>query len=65
MVTAVCGTSLSIAVGSEAVLASGGDLDSWGGNCQGSKAEDGGDGGELHFDGWRMKRLLAKKQNGM
>ena len=55
----------SIAVGSQAVLTSGGDLDSWGSNCQGSKAKNSGNGGELHFDGWRMKRLLAMKQKGM
>jgi hypothetical protein len=52
LVAAVCGSSLRVAVGGEAVASSSiaaGDLDSWGGNGQGSEAKD--DGGELHVDG--------------
>lgn len=64
VIAAECRSSLLVAGSGEAVASlstsagNPGNLDSWGGNGQGSEAED--DGGELHVDGC-MERCLAKK----
>jgi hypothetical protein len=67
LVTAVGGATLLVTAGGIAVdtsLAAGRDLDRWGGDGQSSKAQDGGDSRELHFEGG-VWRCLAKEQKGV